>query len=144
MTKSVFIDGAAGTTGLEIADRLAGRFEFNLITLGDDKRKDPAAKREALNDADFVILCLPDDAAKEAVALFAEQLVMTTKELERANKLVEKKTISVEEFDNARKQYFPQPGDSPEVIAQKRRNREITLDAMRRDAGPAYRPARWS
>ena len=69
MTKSVFIDGAAGTTGLEIADRLAGRSEFDLITLNDDKRKDPAAKREALNDADFVILCLPDDAAKEAVAM---------------------------------------------------------------------------
>ena len=58
-----------GTTGLEIADRLAGRAEFTLITLDDDKRKDPAAKREALNDADFVILCLPDDAAKEAVAM---------------------------------------------------------------------------
>ncbi len=69
MTKSVFIDGAAGTTGLEIADRLAGRSEFQLITLDNDKRKDPAAKREALNDADFVILCLPDDAAKEAVAM---------------------------------------------------------------------------
>lgn len=69
MTKSIFIDGAAGTTGLEIADRLAGRPEFQLITLDDDKRKDPAAKREALNDADFVILCLPDDAAKEAVAM---------------------------------------------------------------------------
>jgi N-acetyl-gamma-glutamyl-phosphate reductase len=69
MTKSVFIDGAAGTTGLEIADRLAGRAEFTLITLDDDKRKDPAARREALNDADFVILCLPDDAAKEAVAM---------------------------------------------------------------------------
>ncbi len=69
MTKSVFIDGAAGTTGLEIADRLAGRPEFTLITLDDDKRKDAAAKREALNDADFVILCLPDDAAKEAVAM---------------------------------------------------------------------------
>ena len=69
MTKSIFIDGAAGTTGLEIADRLAGRAEFNLITLDDDKRKDLAAKREALNDADFVILCLPDDAAKEAVAM---------------------------------------------------------------------------
>lgn len=58
-----------GTTGLEIADRLTGRAEFTLITLDDDKRKDPAAKREALNDADFVILCLPDDAAKEAVAM---------------------------------------------------------------------------
>ncbi len=69
MTKSVFIDGAVGTTGLEIADRLAGRAEFSLVTLGDDKRKDAAAKREALNDADFVILCLPDDAAKEAVAM---------------------------------------------------------------------------
>jgi N-acetyl-gamma-glutamyl-phosphate reductase len=69
LTKSVFIDGAVGTTGLEIADRLAGRAEFTLITLDDDKRKDPAAKREALNDADFVILCLPDDAAKEAVAM---------------------------------------------------------------------------
>lgn len=69
MTKSVFIDGAAGTTGLEIADRLAGRAEFTLITLDDDRRKDPAAKREALNDADFVILCLPDDAAIQAVAM---------------------------------------------------------------------------
>ena len=69
MAKSIFIDGAAGTTGLEIADRLAGRPEFQLVTLDDDKRKDPAAKREALNDADFVILCLPDDAAKEAVAM---------------------------------------------------------------------------
>ncbi len=69
MTKSIFIDGAAGTTGLEIADRLAGRSEFTLITLDDEKRKDPDARREALNDADFVILCLPDDAAKEAVAM---------------------------------------------------------------------------
>ena len=69
MTKSIFIDGAAGTTGLEIADRLADRAEFTLVTLDDDKRKDPTAKREALNDADFVILCLPDDAAKEAVAM---------------------------------------------------------------------------
>jgi N-acetyl-gamma-glutamyl-phosphate reductase len=69
VTKSIFIDGAAGTTGLEIADRLSGRAEFQLITLDDDKRKDPSAKREALNDADFVILCLPDDAAKEAVAM---------------------------------------------------------------------------
>lgn len=69
MTKAIFIDGAAGTTGLEIADRIAGRSEFKLITLDNDKRKDMAARRAALNDADFVILCLPDDAAKEAVAM---------------------------------------------------------------------------
>ncbi len=69
MTYSLFIDGAAGTTGLEIADRLANRSEFTQIILPEDKRKDPTARREALNDADFVILCLPDDAAKEAVAM---------------------------------------------------------------------------
>jgi N-acetyl-gamma-glutamyl-phosphate reductase len=69
VTKTLFIDGAAGTTGLEIADRIAGRSEFELVTLSDEKRKDTAARREALNDADFVILCLPDDAAKEAVAM---------------------------------------------------------------------------
>ncbi|MGB3320318.1 MAG: N-acetyl-gamma-glutamyl-phosphate reductase [Sphingopyxis granuli] len=69
MTHTVFIDGAAGTTGLEIAERLAGRAEFTLLTLNDARRKDAAARREALNAADFVILCLPDDAARQAVAM---------------------------------------------------------------------------
>jgi N-acetyl-gamma-glutamyl-phosphate reductase len=69
MTASVFIDGGAGTTGLEIADRLAGRADLQLIRLDEARRKDPAARREALNDAAAVILCLPDDAAREAVAL---------------------------------------------------------------------------
>ncbi len=66
---SVFIDGAAGTTGLEIADRLAGRQEFSLLQLDEARRKDAGARREALNAADFVILCLPDDAARDAVEL---------------------------------------------------------------------------
>ena len=65
----VFIDGAAGTTGLEIAARLEGRSEFTLITLDDERRKDASARREALNEADVAILCLPDDAAREAVGL---------------------------------------------------------------------------
>jgi N-acetyl-gamma-glutamyl-phosphate reductase len=69
MTHTVFIDGAAGTTGLEIADRLAGRSEFTLLALDDARRKDPDARREALNEADFAILCLPDEAAREAVTL---------------------------------------------------------------------------
>jgi N-acetyl-gamma-glutamyl-phosphate reductase len=69
MTAQVFIDGAAGTTGLEIEARLAGRREYALIRLEDAKRRDAAARRDALNAADFVILCLPDDAAREAVSL---------------------------------------------------------------------------
>ena len=69
LTHKVFIDGAAGTTGLEIAERLAGRSEFALITLDDAQRKDAAARREALNEADVAILCLPDEAAREAVDL---------------------------------------------------------------------------
>lgn len=69
MTYSVFIDGAAGTTGLEIADRLGSRQEFDLVRLPEDKRKNVDARREAINDSDFVVLCLPDDAAKEAVSL---------------------------------------------------------------------------
>ena len=66
---TVFIDGAAGTTGLEIAERLTGREEFDLFKLSDAERKDEACRKTALNAADFAILCLPDDAAKEAVAM---------------------------------------------------------------------------
>ncbi len=69
MSVSVFIDGAVGTTGLEIRERLEGRGEIRLLTIPDAHRKDPAARRDAINDAQFVILCLPDDAAREAVAL---------------------------------------------------------------------------
>lgn len=69
MTHQIFIDGGVGTTGLEIGERLAGRPELSLITLDEDRRKDAAARRDALNAADIVILCLPDDAAREAVAL---------------------------------------------------------------------------
>ncbi|RXR29808.1 N-acetyl-gamma-glutamyl-phosphate reductase [Sphingobium fluviale] len=71
MTHKIFIDGAAGTTGLEIRERLAGRSEFALILLDDAQRKDASARRQAINDADVVILCLPDDAAREAVSLIA-------------------------------------------------------------------------
>lgn len=69
MTISIFIDGAEGTTGLEIRERLALREEFSVISLPDDLRKDRAARQQALNDADVAILCLPDDAAREAVSL---------------------------------------------------------------------------
>ncbi len=72
MAQTVFIDGAAGTTGLEIAERLAGREEFELVRLNDAERKDEDCRRSALNFADFAILCLPDDAAREAVSMIEE------------------------------------------------------------------------
>ncbi len=69
MIARVFIDGAVGTTGLEIRERLAGRGEFSLQELSESERKDPKARTRALNDADVVILCLPDEAARDAVGM---------------------------------------------------------------------------
>ena len=69
MTVRVFIDGAVGTTGLEIRERLNGRAGIESIVLADADRKDPRKREDALNSVDFVILCLPDDAAREAVAM---------------------------------------------------------------------------
>ena len=69
MAWTVFIDGKEGTTGLRIFDRLAERGEFSLLTLPEEKRKDADARREAIHAADIAILCLPDAAARESVAL---------------------------------------------------------------------------
>lgn len=68
MTK-VFIDGSAGTTGLRIHQRLAQRQDITLLTLPEELRKDDAARQAALNECDIAFLCLPDAAAKQAVAL---------------------------------------------------------------------------
>ena len=67
--KKVFIDGSAGTTGLRIADRLADREDLTILRLPESLRKDPIARKEAINSADIVFLCLPDGAAMEAVSL---------------------------------------------------------------------------
>ncbi|MBQ7654950.1 MAG: N-acetyl-gamma-glutamyl-phosphate reductase [Clostridia bacterium] len=66
---NVFIDGGAGTTGLNIVSRLSQRRDIHLITLPEETRKDPAVRRDALNAADVAFLCLPDDAAREAAGM---------------------------------------------------------------------------
>ncbi|MGN0823103.1 MAG: N-acetyl-gamma-glutamyl-phosphate reductase [Candidatus Gallimonas sp.] len=65
----VFIDGKAGTTGLRIYERLGKRDDVAVVSLSESLRKDVAARKEAINGADVVFLCLPDDAAREAVTL---------------------------------------------------------------------------
>ncbi len=75
MVHKVFIDGEAGTTGLQIRERLEGRRDVELVRIDPAFRKDPAARADYLNAADAVILCLPDEAAKEAVSLIESNSV---------------------------------------------------------------------
>jgi len=69
MAPTIFIDGEAGTTGLQISERLTSRSDIQLLHLDDAERKDTVRRQAMLNEADLAILCLPDDAAREAVSL---------------------------------------------------------------------------
>lgn len=69
MAHTIFIDGEEGTTGLQIRERLEGRGELEFLHLSEETRKNPTARRDALNSADLAILCLPDAAARDAVAM---------------------------------------------------------------------------
>ncbi len=73
MVAKIFIDGEAGTTGLQIRERLENRRDLEVLSIAPDKRKDQGERKRLLNEADVAILCLPDDAARESVALIENQ-----------------------------------------------------------------------
>jgi N-acetyl-gamma-glutamyl-phosphate reductase len=75
MKKTVFVDGQHGTTGLKIRERLSVRKDIEIIEIPEEKRKDPETKKQFLNEADIVFLCLPDDAARESVSLIKNSSV---------------------------------------------------------------------
>ncbi len=75
MKKTVFIDGQHGTTGLKIRDRLMIRNDIEVLEIPEAKRKDPEVRKQLLNEADIVFLCLPDDAARESVSLIHSKKV---------------------------------------------------------------------
>ena len=87
MKKKVFIDGSAGTTGLDIFRRISGREDIELITLAEEKRKDIQARREAINSADIAFLCLPDAAAMESASLVENEntVLLDTSTAHRTN-----------------------------------------------------------
>lgn len=116
MAIRLFIDGAAGTTGLEIRERLHGRSEFELLVLDDAQRKDEGARRDALQATDITILCLPDEAAISAVRL-ADGAATRMIDASSAHRVVEGWTygfpelIGREKITNAR--FVSNPGCYP-------------------------------
>ena len=75
MKTKVYIDGQAGTTGLQIYDRISQRDDLELMMIAEEKRHDLDERKKFLNEADIVFLCLPDDAAKESVSLIENENV---------------------------------------------------------------------
>ena len=72
MAPKVFIDGEHGTTGLQIRERLAVRGDVEVLSLPHEQRRDDSRRLEMFNSSDVVILCLPDEAAREAVAMIED------------------------------------------------------------------------
>lgn len=85
--KHIFIDGSAGTTGLRLKKRLESRKDINLIEINEQHRKDEKYRQEAMNKADAVVLCLPDDASREAVKLVQNEntVILDTSTAHRTN-----------------------------------------------------------
>lgn len=98
MTAQIFIDGEHGTTGLQIRTRLEGRSDIGLMSLAQEDRRNVDLRREMLNEADLVILCLPDDAAREAVSLIENAQVKVV-DASTAHRVAEGWVYGMPEYD---------------------------------------------
>lgn len=103
MVAKIFIDGEAGTTGLQIRERLGARRDLELLTIAPDKRKDQDERKRLLNAADVAILCLPDDAAKESVALVENERTKII-DASTAHRVADGWTYGFAEMDGAQAQ----------------------------------------
>ncbi len=98
MTATVFIDGEVGTTGLQIRERLENRTDISFLRLGESERKDLGRRAQMLNSADVVILCLPDDAARDAVAMIENDNVRVI-DASSAHRVADGWVYGMPEFD---------------------------------------------
>tara|TARA_B100000674_G_C37966316_1_gene974751 strand:+ start:3184 stop:4128 length:945 start_codon:yes stop_codon:yes gene_type:complete len=98
MAQTVFIDGEVGTTGLQIRERLKNRSDLSFLRLDDFERKDLARRSEMLNSADVVILCLPDDASRDAVAMIKNKHVKVI-DASSAHRVAKGWTYGMPEYD---------------------------------------------
>ena len=100
MKHKVYVDGQAGTTGLQIYDRLLTRDDIEILRIPEEKRKDAGERRRYLNEADIVFLCLPDDAAREAVALIDNDRTRVI-DASTAHRVLDGWTYGIPEFGDA-------------------------------------------
>ena len=111
MRPKVHIDGHVGTTGLRIRDWLRGRDDLEVLDLPETSRKDPAARRERVDEADVAVLCLPDDAAREAAAWAAASGTRVV-DASTAHRVAEGWTYGLPELDPGRRALI---GGAPRV-----------------------------
>ena len=116
MKPKIFIDGEHGTTGLQISTRLAGRDDLEILSIPVERRKDPAARADFLRAADIAILCLPDDAARESVALIGDAATRVI-DASTAHRVADGWAYGFPEMDKEQARKSPKRNSSPTPAA---------------------------